>query len=148
MKGNIVYPLSKPLADAIIEAKIHDACKREIDILKGLCTTGATLESLSTDKRAPFWAYWYACDVIKSRWLEAEPIIMTSPEWSYRYAHNVIKGRWLEGEEIIMSDPKFSYWYALDVIKGRWPEAEATIMTSPELAYWYQSVLKTKNTIQ
>jgi hypothetical protein len=39
----------------------------------------------------PQWAYWYARDVIKQRWPEAEPIIRTAPGWAYRYAMDVMK---------------------------------------------------------
>jgi hypothetical protein len=34
---------------------------------------------------SPYAAYWYARDVIKGRWPEAEPRIMTDPEWAYLY---------------------------------------------------------------
>ena len=109
-----MYPLSKPLAEAIVEARNHNACVHDINILEALCATGATLESLLERKQAPYWAYWYALHIIKGRWPEAEATIMTSPEWSY--------------------------WYALDVIRGRWPEGEEAIKTNPELVYLYQKM--------
>ena len=100
-----MYPLSKPLADVIVEAKKCDACKSDINTLEALCTTGATLESLLEHKQALLWAYWYALHIIKGRWPEAEATIMTSSYWAYWYAYNVIKGRWPEAEAIILSDP-------------------------------------------
>ena len=78
----------------------------------------------------PRWAYWYASDVIKGRWPEAEPYIMKNSEWAYGYARFVIKGRWPEVEPIIKVNPQFAYYYARDVIKGRWPEAEPYIKNS------------------
>jgi len=47
---DLMHSLSKPLADAIVEARNHNACKNEISTLEGLCTTGATLESLLEHK--------------------------------------------------------------------------------------------------
>lgn len=70
----------------------------------------------------------YAHDVIKGRWPEAEPIILTRPSSSYLYAQRIIKGRWPEAEPLIMKHPNFAYKYANWVIKGRWPEAEPIIM--------------------
>ena len=81
-------------------------------------------------RQDPKWSYYYTLDVIKGRWVEAEPIILQDPKWSYYYALDVIKGRWVEGEPIILQDPEWSYCYACDVIKGRWPEAEEVILGS------------------
>ena len=39
----------------------------------------------------PEWAYWYAMDVMKQRWPEAEPTIRTDPAWAYWYARDVMK---------------------------------------------------------
>jgi len=77
---------------------------------------------------AAHWLYWYAENVIKGRWPEAEEYIMKNPYYAYYYAKNIIKDRWLEAEEYIMKDPKWAYWYALYVIKDRWLEAEEYIM--------------------
>jgi len=141
-----MHPLSKPLADAIAEIKKYDTCKSEISTLEALCTTGATLESLLEHKQAPYWAYWYAFNIIKGRWPEAEATIMTSPQWAFWYSYNVIKGRWPEAEETIMSDPKWVYMYARYVIGGSWPEAEETIMSDLEWASRYRKhVLKSES---
>ena len=112
-----MYPLSKPLVDAIVEAKNHNACIHEINILEALCTTGATLESLSKHERAPYWAYWYAADVIKGRWPEAEAIIINNSKYAYWYARDVIKGRWPEAETVIATSAEWASRYARDVIK-------------------------------
>ena len=80
------------------------------------------------------YAYIYAKDIIKGRWPEAEPYIMTDAECAYFYANYVIKGRWPEAEPYIMKGPVYAYYYAKDVIKGRWPEAEPYIMKDEK--YW------------
>ena len=72
--------------------------------------------------------YWHAEEVIKGRWLEAEPIIMEDPTYACWYAKLIIKDRWPEAEPFIMKDPKYTYYYACEVIKDRWPEAEPIIM--------------------
>ena len=76
----------------------------------------------------PEYACWYAENIIKDRWKEAEPYIIKNPEWIYEYCLNVIKGRWPEAEPYIMKD----YWaickYAVYIIKGRWPEAEEILL--------------------
>ncbi len=92
---------------------------------------------IETVKSIPSSAYWYAIDVIKGRWPEAEPTIMKDPEFAVNYADNVINGRWPEAEPWIMKSPKQSCYYARDVIKGRWPEAEPTIMQDPQWAFYY-----------
>jgi len=47
---DLMHSLSKPLADAIVEARNHNAYISDIDTLEALCTTGATLESLLEHK--------------------------------------------------------------------------------------------------
>jgi hypothetical protein len=82
-------------------------------------------------------AHWYAKQVIRGRWAEAEPYIMEDPYWAYDYARDVIKGRWAEAEPFIMKDPSSAYYYARNVIEGRWAEAEPHIMKYPGWAYYY-----------
>ena len=79
-------------------------------------------------------AYYYAEGIIKGRWPEAEPTIMTSPVWAYNYAVDVIEERWPEAEPTIMTSPEWAYWYTEDVIQERWPDAESVIKT--EVTYW------------
>ena len=82
--------------------------------------------------------YNHACDVIKDRWPEAEPIIMESSFYASQYAWLVINGRWPKAEPIIMQDPYSAWSYARFVIKGRWPEAESHIMKDPDEWYKYR----------
>ena len=56
-------------------------------------------------------AYFYARLVIKERWPEAEPVIMTSPENAYWYVEYVIKARWPEAESAIKWHETFWKWY-------------------------------------
>jgi hypothetical protein len=70
----------------------------------------------------PEYAYCYAREVIKGRWIEAENTISTSSWCSYCYARDVIKDRWIEAENIISTDSYWTYLYARNVIKGKLPE--------------------------
>jgi len=108
------------------------------DILENNEITDTSHHKLITD---PYVAYYYAREVIKGRWHEAEPIITKSPVDAYQYARDVIKGRWEEAEPIIMTDPGLVYCYANNVIKGRWLEAEPIIMTEPYWAHAYYTIV-------
>jgi hypothetical protein len=68
---------------------------------------------------------------------DLEPIIIKDSKYAYHYAMQVIKGRWIEAEQYIIKDPYYAYFYARDVIKNRWIEAENIISTSSEYAYFY-----------
>ena len=48
----------------------------------------------------PYWAYYYAKDVIKGRWIEAENIIATDLFYAYHYAKNIIKGKLPENNRL------------------------------------------------
>jgi len=59
---------------------------------------------------------------------ELEDIIIKDRYYAYRYARNIIKGRWIEAEDIIMTSSWFSYLYASQVIKGKLPEKMHNMM--------------------
>jgi len=84
--------------------------------------------------QTPELVYYYASDVIKSRWPEAEPYIMKDLLWAHYYARDIIKGRWPEAEPYIMKDSKVAYMYAKYVIQRSWPEAEPYIQQ--DINYW------------
>ena len=105
------------MKNLIEKARQAGACREEL-------LEAEACQDIENHPSAPYWAYWYAEDVIKGRWPEAEKVILKSAEWSYCYAKNVIKGRWPEAEKMVSKSTKWSYRYALYVIKGRWPEAE------------------------
>jgi len=98
-------------------AEKHGACSDEIDRLKLL--GDITLADMIDHTNAPYWAVWYARDVIKGRWLEAEDIIKTDPFRAYLYARDIIEGRWLEIEDTI-AESEWAYWYTREVIEGEW----------------------------
>ena len=98
---------------------------------------GRWLEAEPTIMKDPQSACNYAYDVIKDRWPQAEPIIMQHPQRAYEYARYVIGDRWPQAEPYIIQDPASAYDYAREVIKGRWPQAEPTIMQYPQWAYRY-----------
>lgn len=66
-------------------------------------------------------AVWYASNVLKSRWIEAEDLIKRSAKWSVVYAKDVIKGRWEDAEKTILKDPKYLAEYGVDVVKDQLP---------------------------
>jgi len=80
---------------------------------------------------------YYAEEIIKGRWHEAEPIIMQDAQHAYFYARDIIKGRWPEAEPFIMKEVAWAYAYAVDIIKGRWSEAEPYIMQDAKYIYLY-----------
>jgi hypothetical protein len=80
------------------KAAANDACRPALKWLDSLPPDSDPLAAEHSKKCQ--WAYWYARDVIKGRWPEAEPVIRSDPEWAYRYALNVIKGRWPEAEPV------------------------------------------------
>jgi hypothetical protein len=71
----------------------------------------------------------YATKILRSRWPEAEPIILESDHESYKYARDIIKGRWPEAEPVILDGLHNIVNYARNVIKGRWPEAERKLLS-------------------
>jgi hypothetical protein len=74
------------------------------------------------------YAYYYANEVIKQRWYDAEPHLKTNPGFAYYYAKNVIKGPWLEAEPYILTSSIYSVWYTINIKNERWLEAEPIIM--------------------
>jgi hypothetical protein len=111
------------------------ACREALDWLASLPPESNPLDHEHSKKAE--WACWYASNILRRRWLEAEPTIAASPIYTYVYAYNIIRGRWLEAEAIIATSAEWAYLYARDIIKGRWLESEAAIMTSPVDAYYY-----------
>ena len=52
----------------------------------------------------PEEAYTFVKRLGLKRDQRSEKIIMTDPRWTYLYAHNIIKGRFSEAEPVIMTD--------------------------------------------
>lgn len=53
--------------------------------------------------------YFYVAEVIKGRWIVAEPYLIKSPSYASWYAEEILHKRWLEAEQYIMKD---RYWWA------------------------------------
>ena len=78
-------------------------------------------------KNDGFYAYYYAENIIKGRWIEAEAAISKTICPSYKYAKNILKRRFIEAESTLCKDGYYAYNYAVDIIKDRWVEAEDVI---------------------
>jgi hypothetical protein len=66
-------------------------------------------------------AFLYARSVIKGRWEEAEPYIMSAPALILPYAKDVIKGRWYEAERCLADYSDLSKQYVKEMIKIQIP---------------------------
>jgi lambda repressor-like predicted transcriptional regulator len=131
------------LSKAIRLAEENEACGKELDKLRGLLKSGVTkVEELVNHKDAPFWAYWFALEVIKGPWPKGEDVISKSAHWSYDYARDVIKGPWPEGEDAISQDAGWSHCYAKYVIKGPWPKGEDVISKDVHWSSRYNDYIK------
>jgi lambda repressor-like predicted transcriptional regulator len=132
------------LSKAIRLAEENDACDEELNKLKELLKSGVTeVEELVNHKLAPYWAYWYAKNVIKGPWPKGEDVISQNCEWSFDYAKYVIKVPFPKGEKVISQDAEYSYYYAKNVIKGPWPKGEDAISKNALLSYYYaKNVIK------
>jgi lambda repressor-like predicted transcriptional regulator len=83
--------------------------------------------------RVPKLAYYYAKNVLKRRWPEAEPYIMKDPVSAYLYTKAVIDGPWPEAEKYILQHANTALAYATNILRKRWPEAEAILKTNDDL---------------
>ena len=72
-------------------------------------------------------AYYKAYEAGK-RLPELEPSIVICPVNSYYYALDIIKGRWIEAEDFIMTHPCYSYLYSVYVIEDKLPEKMHNMM--------------------
>ncbi len=62
-------------------------------------------------------AYWYARDVLKGPFPEAEPAIMQHSKFAVWYAQDVLKAPWLEAEPLIARDSIWAAEYSRTVLK-------------------------------
>jgi len=96
------------------------------------------------ESQDPKAAYYYAKNVIKGRWPEAEDIIRQSFVYGLWYVQYILKERWPEFEPQIAQDTFKAYEYAVATGK-RFLEAEPYIMKDPEMAFHYaNAVLRNK----
>jgi hypothetical protein len=87
---------------------------------------------------------FYKCLNNKQRDKRLEKIIIKSPLYAYYYAQELIKGRWTEAENIIATSSERAYLYALNIIKGKLPENmhNAMIIHADEWAKEYFDFIK------
>ena len=89
------------------------------------------------------YSYFYALNVLKTRFEAGEKSIATDAWCSYRYASDVLNGRFEAGEETIATDAWSSYFYARYLLKGRFEAGEKAILNS-EYKQNYLDFLKEK----
>jgi hypothetical protein len=77
---------------------------------------------------------------------DLEKIIIKDPHYAYYYALEIIKGRWIEAENIISTDSCCAYCYAMNVIKDKLPENmhNAMLLYADHNAKLYFNFIKNK----
>jgi hypothetical protein len=55
---------------------------------------------------------FYKCRNNKQRDKDLELIIIKDPMYAYGYAKDVIKGRWIEAEQYVINNSEVAYYYA------------------------------------
>jgi hypothetical protein len=96
------------------------------------------------------FAIWYAAEIIRGPFKQAEDHISKFSAMSYKYARNVLRQafkrgeidspRFIKGEDAIAADgPELAFKYADYVLMGAFPKGEDAIATDGELAYLYAS---------
>ena len=125
------------LQEMIVIAENHEACDYFIEILKEI----KSVEEFYENSHAPFWAYWYAREVIGGRFELGEETIAKSSLYSYLYARNVLKGRFELGEAAIALNAAQSFFYAKDVLHSRFPLGEKSISKEKKISESYQKFL-------
>lgn len=90
------------------------------------------------------YAYYYAKNVIKGRWPEAEDTIAKAKdEWTIRYVLDSYKAPWLPAEEAVKNmhsyyGHKWAYAYSRYILKSRWVEVEdLVILKQLDTAFLY-----------
>ena len=73
-------------------------------------------------------AYYKAWDSGKRLPELEQNIILHNPHYACFYAEDIIKARWIEAEDIIMNSSYYSSRYASHVIKGKLPEKMHNMM--------------------
>jgi hypothetical protein len=92
-------------------AKAYENCfannKRELD-----------LESIIASDAE--YGYYYAKNIIGSRFIEAEKTIAQNAEWAYRYANDIIEGPFNLTHEFIFKDKSWGKLYARFLIEKKY----------------------------
>ena len=94
-----------------------------------------------TISKSTYDSFYYARQVLKSRFHLGEAAISTSAWCSSFYARDVIGGRFELGEAAIIKDSELSYLYAKDVLRGNWTP-ELAVMCPCWLYTYAKDVIK------
>lgn len=89
--------------------------------------------------------YQFACQKGKRLDYEYEKMIKMVPEYACYYAMDIIRGRWKEAEEFIIKDPEWAYNYYKFVLKINIIEPEAFNYDSKSYSEYIK--IKIKSTI-
>lgn len=157
-----------PEAELLMMTELKSATTNKNYILSRLCDYARSakerwpeleeeiLNSLKINPRTPrlaVLASYYARDVIKGPWEEAEPLILDSEciEAIRIYATDVLKRPWIEAEEIVSKDPREAYQYAV-LLNRRILENEKSIFEyfynkDNELTIWSRYIAMAKERI-
>lgn len=134
LEGDLI---KETLKELIERARAHDPCEGESELVEGYRDLDHLIAE-SSEADVSYWCFWYAENVLKKPWVEAEPLILKSYAWAYLYVLKVRPGRWKEFEKIIDGSPLKCFRYARFVMKGRWREAEKTIAKDEKLKGIYE----------
>lgn len=114
-----------------------------LDHLKKCISKQKEWKSNFREENPSISAAFFAHEIKKSRWIEAEEIIKKDADAVFQYCRNVLKSRWIEAEETILNCKPEGYhnWvlmsYLKDFVKERWPEAEQIIKNYSNFSYDY-----------
>lgn len=103
--------MTKPIEKEMLFFRAAAVAAGATNMLVDSLLAAGTLDEWFAHPRAPLWAVWLACHVVRGRWPDAEPVIAREPWTSLRYARCVVKGRWEQGEAAIGKNARASKEY-------------------------------------
>ncbi len=78
--------MTESLRNCVQQARKAGACKSALKTISKLKSWDEFWAHLD----AAAWSCWYAREVVKGRWPEAELAIAQDAEWAYSYARDVV----------------------------------------------------------
>jgi hypothetical protein len=127
---SLLLPLSLSYSAAFDYAKLIGRFKLLEDLL---------IQLAENDEIYAVACCYYAENIIKGRWEEAEYIFAKYPYLSFCYANEVIKQRFSLGEKVISTDAELSVYYAQFVLKDRFILGEKQIAKNEK---WLKQYIK------
>ena len=85
----------------------------------------------------PYYACFYATDILHGRFPLGEKAIATNAPQSFTYARDALHGPFKLGEDMISKSPLYAFMYAEEVLKHKWLKGEPAIAKSAVCAYEY-----------